>query len=140
MAMTETRPYSTANTPAAIATHNQLAASISKSPKRTHYQIRVVWPGRSRAAENLYHTGMRAGTTRSDFEVGLELASYRGALDRHIVRQPVLVGWIGFPGNQRREVAAAGGRDPESVGRNVVARHLLFPVRHFRQRHMADDP
>jgi hypothetical protein len=31
--MTEIRPYNTATTPAAIATHNQLAASISKSPK-----------------------------------------------------------------------------------------------------------
>ena len=65
-------------------------------------------------------------------EVGLELAfGTRLAANAHVVRQAVDVGRVVLAGDQRLEVAPAGGRDAEAVRGDEIARHLLFDVGHL---------
>src|ERR1700733_5295464 len=62
------------------------------------------------------------------------------ALDGRVARQTPRIGWIVFPADQRLEIASAGRGDPESIGREEGARHLLFLIGDRRQRCLADGP
>src|SRR6266853_6622803 len=75
-----------------------------------------------------------------DLEVARQLPAHRYALDARVVGQPVLVGRIGFAGDQRLEVTAAGLGDAEAVRADVPGRQLLLLVGDLRERHLPDHP
>src|SRR6187431_505460 len=62
------------------------------------------------------------------------------APDLHGIRQAIAVGRVILAGNQWCEIAPAGGRDPEAVRSDEIARHFLFDIGHIRQLHRLDLP
>src|SRR6188472_1291437 len=66
--------------------------------------------------------------TWSGLELGIELLLHSHALDRHVIRQPVLVRRIVLARDQWLEVGAAFFGDAEPVLGDEVARHHLLDV------------
>src|SRR5437667_8521708 len=107
-----------------MATHSHMLTSIGSAPpqKAAHYNTAAA------AARPLH------------LELGGQLAAHRDPLYPGVVGEPVAVGRVRLPKDERLEVAAAGIGDAEAVRANVGRWQLLLLVGNFGEGHMPDRP